>query len=92
MTTKGPESEHPSVTLFRQYLRIRTVQPNPDYGSAIAFLEERAHQLGLSCQKIEVVPGYVITVLTWPGTNPSLPSILLNSHTDVVPVFKVCME
>lgn len=32
MTTKGPESEHPSVTLFRQYLRIRTVQPNPDYG------------------------------------------------------------
>lgn len=88
MTTKGPESEHPSVTLFRQYLRIRTVQPNPDYGAAIAFLEERAHQLGLSCQKVEVVPGYVITVLTWPGTNPTLPSILLNSHTDVVPVFK----
>jgi hypothetical protein len=32
MTSKGPESEHPSVTLFRQYLRIRTVQPKPDYG------------------------------------------------------------
>uniref|UniRef100_A0A8C8W7E7 N-acyl-aliphatic-L-amino acid amidohydrolase n=1 Tax=Peromyscus maniculatus bairdii TaxID=230844 RepID=A0A8C8W7E7_PERMB len=88
MTTKGPESEHPSVTLFRQYLRIRTVQPNPDYGAAIAFLEERAHQLGLSCQKVEVAPGFVITVLTWLGTNPTLPSILLNSHTDVVPVFK----
>ncbi|KAL1782616.1 aminoacylase-1 [Sigmodon hispidus] len=88
MTTKDPESEHPSVTLFRQYLRIRTVQPDPDYGAAIAFLEERAHQLGLSCQKIEMVPGYVITVLTWLGTNPALPSILLNSHTDVVPVFK----
>uniref|UniRef100_A0A8C6GYF2 N-acyl-aliphatic-L-amino acid amidohydrolase n=1 Tax=Mus spicilegus TaxID=10103 RepID=A0A8C6GYF2_MUSSI len=88
MTTKDPESEHPSVTLFRQYLRICTVQPNPDYGGAITFLEERARQLGLSCQKIEVVPGFVITVLTWPGTNPSLPSILLNSHTDVVPVFK----
>lgn len=32
MTSKGAESEHPSVTLFRQYLRIRTVHPKPDYG------------------------------------------------------------
>uniref|UniRef100_A0A2K5PJ67 Aminoacylase-1 n=1 Tax=Cebus imitator TaxID=2715852 RepID=A0A2K5PJ67_CEBIM len=88
MTSKNPEEEHPSVTLFRQYLRIRTVQPKPDYGAAVAFLEERACQLGLSCQKVEVAPGYVVTVLTWPGTNPTLSSILLNSHTDVVPVFK----
>uniref|UniRef100_A0A8C8Z4R6 Aminoacylase-1 n=1 Tax=Prolemur simus TaxID=1328070 RepID=A0A8C8Z4R6_PROSS len=88
MTSKGSEDEHPSVTLFRRYLRIRTVQPKPDYGAAVAFLEERAHQLGLSCQKVEVAPGYVVTVLTWPGTNPSLSSILLNSHTDVVPVFE----
>ncbi|ELV10388.1 Aminoacylase-1A [Tupaia chinensis] len=41
------------VTLSRQYLRIRTVQPQPDYGAAVAFLEERARQLGLSCQKVE---------------------------------------
>ncbi|XP_031519168.1 aminoacylase-1 isoform X2 [Papio anubis] len=88
MTSKGPEEEHPSVTLFRQYLRIRTVQPKPDYGAAVAFFEERARQLGLGCQKVEVAPGYVVTVLTWPGTNPALSSILLNSHTDVVPVFK----
>nr|Q5RFB0.2 RecName: Full=Aminoacylase-1; Short=ACY-1; AltName: Full=N-acyl-L-amino-acid amidohydrolase [Pongo abelii] len=88
MTSKGPEEEHPSVTLFRQYLRIRTVQPKPDYGAAVAFFEERARQLGLGCQKVEVAPGYVVTVLTWPGTNPTLSSILLNSHTDVVPVFK----
>uniref|UniRef100_A0A2I2ZTA1 N-acyl-aliphatic-L-amino acid amidohydrolase n=1 Tax=Gorilla gorilla gorilla TaxID=9595 RepID=A0A2I2ZTA1_GORGO len=88
MTNKGPEEEHPSVTLFRQYLRIRTVQPKPDYGAAVAFFEETARQLGLGCQKVEVAPGYVVTVLTWPGTNPTLSSILLNSHTDVVPVFK----
>ncbi|XP_047631811.1 aminoacylase-1 isoform X2 [Phacochoerus africanus] len=91
MASKGREGEHPSVTLFRQYLRIRTVQPEPDYGAAVAFLEERARQLGLGCQKVEVVPGHVVTVLTWPGTNPTLSSILLNSHTDVVPVFKVCV-
>ncbi|XP_004834240.1 aminoacylase-1 isoform X1 [Heterocephalus glaber] len=88
MASKGPEFEHPSVTLFRRYLRIRTVHPEPDYEAAITFLEERGHQLGLSCQKVEVVPGYVILVLTWPGTNPTLSSILLNSHMDVVPVFK----
>jgi len=54
----------------------------------VAFLEERARQLGLGCQKVEVAPGHVVTILTWPGTNPRLSSILLNSHTDVVPVFK----
>ncbi|XP_004411558.1 PREDICTED: aminoacylase-1 isoform X4 [Odobenus rosmarus divergens] len=88
MASEGREGEHPSVTLFRQYLRIRTVQPKPDYGAAVAFLEERARQLGLGCQKVEVAPGHVVTILTWPGTNPRLSSILLNSHTDVVPVFK----
>ncbi|XP_058535058.1 aminoacylase-1 [Ochotona princeps] len=88
MTSKGAESEHPSVTLFRQYLRIRTVHPKPDYGAAVAFLEEQARQLGLGCQKVEVAPGYVVTVLTWLGTNPALSSVLLNSHTDVVPVFE----
>lgn len=28
-------------------------------------------------------------ILTWQGTNPRLRSVLLNSHTDVVPVFEV---
>ncbi|XP_054990346.1 aminoacylase-1 [Sorex araneus] len=88
MASKGIQGEHPSVTLFRQYLRIRTVHPEPDYAGAVAFLEEQAHQLGLGCQKVEVAPGRVVTVLTWPGTNPKLSSLLLNSHTDVVPVFK----
>lgn len=32
MASEGREGEHPSVTLFRQYLRIRTLQPEPDYG------------------------------------------------------------
>lgn len=30
-------------------------------------------------------------VITWLGTEPEKPSILLNSHMDVVPVFEVCM-
>lgn len=29
-----------------------------------------------------------VVVLTWPGSQPELPSIILNSHMDVVPVFE----
>ena len=34
----------------------------------------------------ECVEGKPTVVVTRPGLHPSLPSILLNSHTDVVPV------
>ncbi|XP_029455365.1 aminoacylase-1 isoform X2 [Rhinatrema bivittatum] len=80
--------ENPSTTLFREYLRIRTVHPQPDYDGAIRFLERISKELGLACRKVEVSPGRVITILTWEGTNPRLRSIVLNSHTDVVPVFE----
>jgi hypothetical protein len=30
--------------------------------------------------------------MTWIGTDPSLPSICLNSHMDVVPVFPVSYD
>lgn len=37
--------------------------------------------MGLTEHKIvEYVPGKPILILTWPGSDPSLPSILLNSH------------
>ena len=29
------KQEDPSVTLFRDYLRVNTVQPNPDYGKSL---------------------------------------------------------
>lgn len=32
--TKRPKTEEaPAVTRFREYLRIKTVQPDPDYGN-----------------------------------------------------------
>jgi len=36
-----------------------------------------------------MAPGKPIVVITWLGQKPELPSILLNSHTDVVPVYSV---
>uniref|UniRef100_A0A674PCR9 N-acyl-aliphatic-L-amino acid amidohydrolase n=1 Tax=Takifugu rubripes TaxID=31033 RepID=A0A674PCR9_TAKRU len=82
------EGEDPSVGLFREYLRLRTVHPDPDYDAALGFLGRMAEELGLPMKKFEVCPGRVVLVITWEGLNPVLKSILLNSHTDVVPVFQ----
>jgi len=46
--------EHESVTLFREYLRIKTVQPKPDYAGAVAFFERLASKYGLTFNTIEV--------------------------------------
>nr|XP_057921461.1 aminoacylase-1-like [Doryrhamphus excisus] len=84
----SPEGEDPSVSLFREYLRIRTVHPQPDYDAALRFLDRTAEELALPMKKIEVCPGRVVSIMTWHGTDPNLKSVLLNSHTDVVPVFQ----
>lgn len=74
---------------FRQYLRIPTAHPSPDYASALRFILSLAHALSLHPTRIvELVPGKGIALLTWQGSDPSLPSILLNSHMDVVPAKK----
>ncbi|MBN3295078.1 ACY1 protein, partial [Amia calva] len=81
-------SEDPSVSLFREYLRIRTVHPEPNYEAALQFLDRIALELGLPMKRVEVHPGRVVAIMTWEGTEPKLKSVLLNSHTDVVPVFQ----
>ena len=80
-------TEHPSTTLFRSYIRIKTVQPNPDYITCMEFLKCQAGVVGLPYKMVSCVEGKPILILTWQGTDPSLSSVLLNSHTDVVPVF-----
>ncbi|XP_044168233.1 aminoacylase-1-like [Acropora millepora] len=91
MVEKGQKGEvDPSVTVFREYLRIKTVQPNPDYESAVTFLQRIAGELDLQFQCIRKDNGEVtVVILSWEGSDPSLPSIMLNSHMDVVPVFPV---
>lgn len=53
------------------------------------FLTKQAQSLDLPFKVYEVHPKKPIVVLTWVGTQPTKPSILLNSHMDVVPVFEV---
>ncbi|XP_059916988.1 aminoacylase-1A-like [Gadus macrocephalus] len=87
-STQGSSGEDPSVSLFREYLRLKTVHPEPDYDAALRFLDRIAEELDLPMKKIELFPRRVLTIMTWEGTNPALKSILLNSHTDVVPVYQ----
>ncbi|CAI9095757.1 OLC1v1031763C2 [Oldenlandia corymbosa var. corymbosa] len=78
-------TESEIISRFQQYLQINTSQPDPDYKQSTSFLLAIANSLSLESQVLEFVPGKPLVLLKWPGTDPSLPSILLNSHTDVVP-------
>ena len=55
----------------------------------VAFLKKQAVRLGLPLKVYSIVPGKPIVVLTWEGSEPNLPSVMLNSHMDVVPVYPV---
>ena len=51
------------------------------------FLKTQAGGIGLPYKITSCVEGKPIFIMTWAGTDSSLSSVLLNSHTDVVPVF-----
>ncbi|XP_038680607.1 aminoacylase-1 isoform X2 [Tripterygium wilfordii] len=74
------------ISRFQQYLQINTAQPTPLYRVAADFLLAEAESLSLQSQTLEFVAGKPLVLLKWPGSDPTLPSILLYSHTDVVPV------
>ena len=74
------------ISRFQQYLKINTAHPNPKYYEAADFILSEAKALSLESQSIEFVKGKPLVILKWPGKDTTLQSILLNSHTDVVPV------
>ena len=78
--SRGDDEEHPAVTLFREYLRIKSVHPDPDYDSCVTFLTRMADELELPYRVVEMVKGKPIFLMTWEGTEPELSSLLLNSH------------
>ncbi|XP_055522517.1 aminoacylase-1B-like [Wyeomyia smithii] len=75
------------IQIFREYLRIPSVHPDVNYDKCVEFLTRQAEGLELPVQVIEFNPGKPIVVITWEGTDPTAKSIILNSHTDVVPVY-----
>lgn len=73
---------------FQQYLQIPTVHPNVDYAKCVKFLENQAEELQLPIQVIYLKPKKPVVIITWVGVQDELPSVFLNSHMDVVPVFE----
>ena len=63
------------------------MHPDPDYEEVVTFLVKQADSIGLDWRRHELSPGKPILVISWPGLEPGLPSVMLNSHMDVVPVF-----
>lgn len=53
------------------------------------FLLRQARSLNLPSNIYYMAPGKPIVIITWIGKKPELPSVLLNSHMDVVPVYPV---
>lgn len=83
----------PQVEAFQDFLRIRSVTeegPNGAYAAAAQWIVDYARdEVGLtSCKTVEYVQGKPVVLIEWPGSQPELPRVLLNSHYDVVPVMK----
>ncbi|CAI2351189.1 unnamed protein product [Caenorhabditis sp. 36 PRJEB53466] len=81
-------AEDIGVTRFREYLRVNTEQPKPDYVACRDFLFKYADELGIARRAIETAPGTFFVIMTIPGSRPELSSVMLYSHTDVVPTFR----
>ncbi|EPS66024.1 hypothetical protein M569_08749 [Genlisea aurea] len=85
---KSGENQEPDpIYRFRSYLRIKTAHPNPDYAAAVNHLASYAATIpALRTRTLYLTsPEKPLLLVTWPGSDPSLPAILLNSHLDSVP-------
>jgi len=86
---KLQSSDEKAVDTFKQFLRIRTISNDgpkgPNY-EAVDFLRKLTEAIGFTCQVVEVVKGYPVLCASLIGSQPELPSVILNSHYDVVPV------
>eukprot|EP01100_Stratorugosa_tubuloviscum_P003861 TRINITY_DN193_c0_g2_i1.p1 TRINITY_DN193_c0_g2~~TRINITY_DN193_c0_g2_i1.p1 ORF type:complete len:422 (-),score=165.46 TRINITY_DN193_c0_g2_i1:33-1247(-) len=80
------DSNEIKIGRFCDYLRINTAHPNPNYQQVVQFFKHFAEILNLPFEIYYCVPNKPIIIITIEGIDKNLPSIVLNSHTDVVPV------
>lgn len=80
------DADKQMIEFLQQYIQIDTTHPNADYAKAIALFKQQAEQDGFDYQEIVLSSGFPVLVITYIGTDLSLPSLVLNHHMDVVPV------
>ncbi|KPJ11163.1 Aminoacylase-1 [Papilio machaon] len=73
-----------TVQLLQEYMRIDTSHEE-NIESAVLFWKRQSNVLGLPFAVYRPAKK-PICVITWTGSDPKLPSIILNSHIDVVTV------
>src|SRR5690242_649082 len=76
------------ISFLQEYIRIKTAMPNPDYEAVGRLFEVHAVRDGFIFNRHLLPSGYPCFVITAPGKNPALHSLILNHHMDVVPVFE----
>ncbi|KXN66402.1 Zn-dependent exopeptidase [Conidiobolus coronatus NRRL 28638] len=76
------------VNKLQEYIRFNTVSQETNYSGVTQWLKSYINDIGLEYSVIYCNVKKPIVIGTWKGSNPSLQSILINSHYDVVPVNK----
>jgi len=71
--------------VLKQFLRYDTSYPYPERDACVEWLRGQAISLGLQSEIVFCVPGVPILIMSRHGADPTLPSIVLNCHIDVVP-------
>jgi len=81
-----------AVALFKSLLKYRTISgegpTSGAYKECADFLRGQLAQLGFEARAVEFVPNKPVVLATLVGSEPHLPSLLINGHYDVVPVMK----
>ncbi|KAF5282843.1 hypothetical protein FQA39_LY17464 [Lamprigera yunnana] len=72
-----------AIAKLQKYIQIPTVHPNIDY-EPIRYLQLLAKDLDIPLQVYNYMKNRV-AVFTWVGQEPTVSSVLLNSHMDTVP-------
>jgi aminoacylase len=74
------------VEFLQQYIQIDTTHPDADYKKAVNLFTQQAQKDGFTHQEVILTSGFPVLIITYEGTDSSLPSFVLNHHMDVVPV------
>jgi N-acyl-L-amino-acid amidohydrolase len=77
------------VYFLQKYIKINTAHPQPDYAGVCALFKAQAEKDGFLYKEIILPSGRPFIVISYRGSDDSLPSLLLNHHMDVVPASNI---